>query len=49
MLLLNALTCMVAAAVLYLCVERPFMILRDRQAGRRAATPEMEALREPAL
>ena len=49
MLMLYAVTCMAAAAVLYLCVERPFMILRDRQAGRRAATPEMEALREPAL
>ena len=48
-LLIYAITCMAAAAVLYLCVERPFMMLRDRGMRRRVTDPELEALREPAL
>jgi hypothetical protein len=26
-----AVVCMTAASILYLCVERPFLLLRDRQ------------------
>jgi peptidoglycan/LPS O-acetylase OafA/YrhL len=48
-LLVYAVTCLAAAATLYLCVERPFMLLRDRGSERRAARPELEVLREPAL
>jgi peptidoglycan/LPS O-acetylase OafA/YrhL len=29
-----AVACMLAAAILYLCVERPFLVLRDRRAGK---------------
>jgi peptidoglycan/LPS O-acetylase OafA/YrhL len=42
-------TCMAAAALLHLCVERPFMLLRDRFDRRRIANVEEEMRREPAL
>ena len=44
-----AVTCLVAAGLLYGLVERPFMLLRDRFERRAAETVEAEMLREPAL
>ncbi len=46
---LIAASCLVAAAVLYFAVERPFLVLRDRRAGRRAGSVDLEARAEPAL
>jgi peptidoglycan/LPS O-acetylase OafA/YrhL len=48
-LLLYAVTCMMAAAALYLCVERPFLMLRERRIRRRGSNAELEAATEPAL
>ena len=45
-----ALTCMVAAALLYLCVERPFLLLRDRLLDPATESrPDIEARLDPAL
>ncbi len=48
---LYALACLATAGALYLCVERPFLQLRDRYAGRqRAVAPlDLEARLDPAL
>lgn len=43
------LTCVAAAAVLHLCIERPFMLLRDRLDLRSGRLVEQQMLREPAL
>jgi peptidoglycan/LPS O-acetylase OafA/YrhL len=48
-LALYGVSCLAVAGALYLCVERPFLILRDRRAGRRIEKPELTAAREPAL
>jgi peptidoglycan/LPS O-acetylase OafA/YrhL len=43
-------SCIAAAGLLYLCIERPFMLLRDRQEDRRQPiTVEDEMRSEPAL
>jgi peptidoglycan/LPS O-acetylase OafA/YrhL len=44
-----AVTCLVAAGVLYGVVERPFMVLRDRFERRAPERVDAEMLREPAL
>jgi peptidoglycan/LPS O-acetylase OafA/YrhL len=45
-----AVTCLAAAALLYACIERPFLLLRDRAlAPARSATPGIEARLDPAL
>jgi peptidoglycan/LPS O-acetylase OafA/YrhL len=44
-----AVTCLLAAGVLYGLVERPFMVLRDRSERRRTEGVDVEMLREPAL
>lgn len=41
-------SCVVAAAILYVCVERPFMLLRDRGNRRPVKLVEEEMLEEPA-
>jgi len=46
---LYAVSCVAVAAILYLCVERPFLILRDRQEKRSRQDPDLEARTEPAL
>jgi peptidoglycan/LPS O-acetylase OafA/YrhL len=48
-ILLYAVTCTLAAALLYLCVERPFMLIRDRlyEQPRRLVDRQMRS--EPAL
>ncbi len=46
---LIAASCLAAAAVLYFAVERPFLVLRDRRAGNRATSVDVEARAEPAL
>jgi peptidoglycan/LPS O-acetylase OafA/YrhL len=46
---LIAVSCLAAAAVLYFAVERPMLQLRDRRAGRNAASVDVEARAEPAL
>jgi peptidoglycan/LPS O-acetylase OafA/YrhL len=48
-LLLLAGNCGIAAAILYYCVERPFMLLRDRHIVSSKRTPEDEAVLDPAL
>jgi peptidoglycan/LPS O-acetylase OafA/YrhL len=45
---LYALSCMAVAAVLYFCVERPFLVLRD-QRERRGTDVDLEARVDPAL
>jgi peptidoglycan/LPS O-acetylase OafA/YrhL len=42
-------SCLAVAAALYFAVERPFLVLRDRRAGRSAAQVDVEARVEPAL
>jgi peptidoglycan/LPS O-acetylase OafA/YrhL len=45
-----ALSCVAFAGLLYVCVERPFLILRDRHVEARLATdPDLEARLDPAL
>jgi peptidoglycan/LPS O-acetylase OafA/YrhL len=44
-----AATSLLGATALYLCVERPFMVLRDRGASRRHVEVEREMKTEPAL
>jgi peptidoglycan/LPS O-acetylase OafA/YrhL len=44
-----AVTTLAVAGALYLCVERPFMVLRDRRQRRRELTLEQEIRVEPAL
>ena len=45
-----AVTCLATAALLYTCVERPFLLLRDRHLGKTArSTPSVEARLDPAL
>ena len=46
---LIAVSCLSAAAVLYFAVERPMLQLRDRRAGRGTASVDVEARAEPAL
>jgi peptidoglycan/LPS O-acetylase OafA/YrhL len=46
---LYAVTCLLVAGVLYVLVERPFMVLRDRLERRATETVDAEMLREPAL
>jgi peptidoglycan/LPS O-acetylase OafA/YrhL len=46
--LLLAGSCLLAAGVLYLCVERPFLMLRDRRKGRTERV-DVEARVDPAL
>jgi peptidoglycan/LPS O-acetylase OafA/YrhL len=47
--MLYAVTCLLAAGVLYGLVERPFMVLRDRFDRRKTESVDVEMLREPAL
>jgi peptidoglycan/LPS O-acetylase OafA/YrhL len=42
-------SCLAVAAVLYFTVERPFLMMRDRREGRRAANVDVEVRVEPAL
>ena len=42
-------TCVAAAGLLYLCIERPFMVLRDRLDKRQPIAVENAMLNEPAL
>ena len=42
-------TCFLAASVLYLAVERPFLLMRDTAEQKRKRTPEEFAQAEPAL
>jgi len=42
-------TCTAAAGFLYLCIERPFMVLRDRLDKRQQISVEDAMLNEPAL
>ncbi len=42
-------SCLVVAAGLYYVVERPFLRLRDRRAGRGSADLDLEARVEPGL
>jgi hypothetical protein len=42
-------SCLAVAAALYFAVERPFLVLRDRRAGRSAAQVDVEARVESAL
>jgi peptidoglycan/LPS O-acetylase OafA/YrhL len=42
-------TCTAAAGLLYLCIERPFMVLRDRLDKRQPIAVEDAMLNEPAL
>ncbi len=42
-------SCMAAAGLMYLAIERPFLALRDRREGRRAISVDEEVLVEPAL
>ena len=42
-------SCMAAAGLMYLAIERPFLALRDRRVGRRAVSVDEEVLVEPAL
>ena len=42
-------TCLAVAALFYFAIERPFLALRDRRAGRRVADVDLEARVEPAL
>ncbi|NYF92083.1 acyltransferase [Tunturiibacter empetritectus] len=44
-----AVTCLLAAGLLYVLVERPFMVLRDRYERRVAEKVDAEMLHEPAL
>jgi len=44
-----ALSCLVAAAILYLCVEQPFLILRDRRERCGWQDADLEARIDPAL
>jgi peptidoglycan/LPS O-acetylase OafA/YrhL len=44
-----AVTCLLAASALYVSVERPFMLLRDRMERRSRERVDAEMLREPAL
>ena len=47
---IDAAACLGFAAMLYLCVERPCLRLRDRQrVQRRSSSSQMEALADPAL
>ena len=48
MMLISA-SCLVVAAVFYFAVERPFLVLRDRRAGNRESSVDLEARAEPAL
>ena len=47
--LVYAVTCLTVAGVLYLFVERPFMLLRDRMEPRTNEALNAEMMREPAL
>jgi peptidoglycan/LPS O-acetylase OafA/YrhL len=42
-------SCLAAAALFYVTIERPFLALRDRREGRPVANLDQEALIEPAL
>jgi peptidoglycan/LPS O-acetylase OafA/YrhL len=42
-------SCVAAAGLMYLAIERPFLALRDRREGRKAVSVDEEALVEPAL
>jgi len=44
-----ALTCLTVAAILYLCIERPFLTLRDRRSPQPHLPVDLEARAEPAL
>jgi peptidoglycan/LPS O-acetylase OafA/YrhL len=44
-----AISCLAVAALFYFTIERPFLALRDRREGRRAANVDAEARIEPAL
>jgi peptidoglycan/LPS O-acetylase OafA/YrhL len=47
---LIAASCLAVAALLYVCIERPFLILRDRREGSHStAQVDLEARNEPAL
>jgi peptidoglycan/LPS O-acetylase OafA/YrhL len=48
-MLTYGLTCIAAAGLLYLCIERPFMVLRDRLDKRQPIAVEDAMLSEPAL
>ena len=47
--LLVAVSCLAMAGVLYLGVERPFLMLRDRREPRSSKNVDVEARAEPAL
>jgi len=42
-------SCLAAAALFYVAIERPFLALRDRREGRVVANLDQEARIEPAL
>jgi peptidoglycan/LPS O-acetylase OafA/YrhL len=42
-------SCLGAAGLMYVAVERPFLRLRDRREGRRVTSVDNEGLVEPAL
>jgi len=44
-----ALTCFIVASMLYLCIERPFLNLRDRRSPEPHLPVDLEARAEPAL
>ena len=47
---LYAVTCLASAGLLYVCVERPFLLLRNRRIGSVASpNPDVEARLDPAL
>jgi peptidoglycan/LPS O-acetylase OafA/YrhL len=48
-MLLTAVSCLAVAGALYLGVERPFLVLRDRREGRGTGSVDLEARVEPAL
>jgi peptidoglycan/LPS O-acetylase OafA/YrhL len=48
-ILLTSISCLAVAALLYVTIERPFLQLRDRRAGRSANLVDVEARVEPAL
>ena len=47
--LLYAGSCLIAAGLLYACIERPFMLLRNRLDGKAARRVESQMQEEPAL
>jgi peptidoglycan/LPS O-acetylase OafA/YrhL len=48
-MLLLAVSCLAVAGAMYLCVERPFLMLRDRRGQRGRQNVDVEARAEPAL